>query len=200
MTNDIKTFCEQFSACKEGIEWAIANCTDMADVWDTIKPDWLIWIATRKGILDDRGLRLFACWSVRKIWDLLTDERSRNAVEIAEKYAEGNASPFELSAARAVSAKASWNTTIRPDAWAVTAAAAEAAKAAWYTTWAAAGDATVAAWGAAGAAALAAVAAIGPAAWNSAIGAAAADAARVAAWKEQASWLRAAYPNPFGMQ
>ena len=34
-----------------------------------------IWAATRKGMLDDRTLRLFACKCVREVWHLLTDER-----------------------------------------------------------------------------------------------------------------------------
>ena len=117
-----------------------------------------IWAATRKGMLDDRTLRLFACKCVREVWHLLTDERSRKAVEVAELYAVGEATDEELGAARdAASAAAS--------AAARAAASAAARDAAWGAAWDAARDA---AWGAAAA--------------RDAASAAARDAASSAAW------------------
>ena len=87
---------------------------------------------------DERTARLFACWCVRNtpledgrtVWDLLTDDRSRNAVKIAEQFANGKATKEELAAAR----PALWDAA-RPAAWA---AARDAARPA---AWAAARDA-----------------------------------------------------------
>jgi hypothetical protein len=49
----------------------------------------------------ERKLRLFGCACMRRVWHLLTDERSRTAVEVAEQYAEGAVTRTQLRVARA---------------------------------------------------------------------------------------------------
>lgn len=95
----IESFCDRHGACLDGKKWALDNCATMRDVWERAKPEWLVWVATRRGVVDDKTLRLFACWCVRQVWHLLKDERSRNAVLTAEKYTRGSASEDELSTA-----------------------------------------------------------------------------------------------------
>jgi hypothetical protein len=168
----IENFLKHHQACGLGYTWAIANCKNMQEVWDKAKPEWLIWLATRKGVVDEKTLHRFGCWSVRQIWNLLKDERSRKAIEIKELWIEGKATDEELDAAREAAREAA------------RAAAGDAAgEAAGAAAWDAAGDAAgAAAWAAAWAAARAA-------AWDAA-GAAAWAAARDAALKDQAKWLR----------
>ena len=103
MTITIKDFCVKHDACKEGLEWAVdTGCTTMEELWkrDDIRPYWRVWIATRRCVLDSKDLRLFACWCVRQVWHLLQDDRSRHAVEVAERYAHGEATSDELATAR----------------------------------------------------------------------------------------------------
>ena len=47
-----------------------------------------------------RKLRLFGCACGRRLWDHLPDGRSRNAIEAAEKYADGEIDKKALSRAR----------------------------------------------------------------------------------------------------
>lgn len=111
--NEVEKFLTHHNACEEGLEWAVENCKNMQEVWDTAKPEWLVWLATREGVMSPQQQRKFACWSVRQIWQMLTDERSRNAVEVAEKYADGLATDGELAAAwdaaRVAARDAAWS-------------------------------------------------------------------------------------------
>lgn len=54
----------------------------------------------------ERKLWLFGCHCVRRIWDRVTDERSRVGVEMAERYADGQATFEELNAAWQASGRA----------------------------------------------------------------------------------------------
>ena len=135
----IKEFCDRHNACRGGREWAIKNCDSMQEAWEKAKPEWLIWIATRPGVLNKNTLRLFAVWSARQVQYLMQDARSTTALDVAEKHAAGNATDEELAAA--------WDA-----AWdAARAAERDAARdAAWDAAWDAARDAARdAAWDAA---------------------------------------------------
>ena len=134
----ITKFCYIHSACAEGLEWAIGTgLTTMAELWlrEDMRPEWREWIATRPGVLDDRELRLYGCWCVRRLWHLLPDERSRKAVEVAERFSDGKATEEELASANA----AAWSAA--NDAASAAASAACASRSEWAAAWASAGAA-----------------------------------------------------------
>jgi hypothetical protein len=152
-------------ACSEGLDFALAHA-DAKTAWEACtNPDYMLWALAEFDLVDDKKHRLFACWCARHTpigngktnWDLLTDERSRNAVIVAQRFANGDATQEELSAAWAAAraaarsaARSAWAASARSawaaesaesaaeSAWARSAWAAESAESAAASAWAAA--------------------------------------------------------------
>ena len=112
----IQTWLKQNYACSEGAMWA-KDKASFKEVWDSCqRPDWMLWGLARIGYKDERKLRLYGCACVRgtpitrgrTVWDLLTDERSRRAVEVSERFANGEATEEERAAAWAAAWDAAW--------------------------------------------------------------------------------------------
>lgn len=94
----------------------------------------------------DREIRLYAVWCARQVQHLMADPRSIAALDVAERYANGNATASELDAAKAAAWNAAGAAAGAAERVAATAAAWNAAwNAAWAATWAAAGVAANAA-------------------------------------------------------
>lgn len=143
----------------------------------------------------DRDARLFAVWAARQVEYLMTDPRSKDAMIIAEQFANGATTKEELDAAAAAAARAAARAADAA-AWAAADTARAAAWAAWAAVWDAA-RADAAAARAADAAAWAADAAARAAVWDAAR--AAADTARAAdaAARADAAAARAAQNSMF---
>ena len=90
----------------------------------------------------DRDARLFAVWCARQVQYLMGDARLVNALDVAERFADGAATSEELDAARSDARSAAWSDA-RSAAWsdARSAAWSAARSAAWRAAQDAAQDA-----------------------------------------------------------
>ena len=106
-------------------DWT-GTVVDILNVEDCPAED-RIWVVLREEFIDAKTLRLFAVWCAREALKLVEnpDVRSIEACNVAERYANGEATDEELSAA-AWAASAAWAGSAARAAW-----AARAARAAW---------------------------------------------------------------------
>jgi hypothetical protein len=71
---------------------------DEAEWLTCADPDRMV--AFVRPMASDRKLRLFAASCCRRIWHLMRARRSRKAIEVVERHADGGATETELAAAR----------------------------------------------------------------------------------------------------
>ena len=170
--NILQTKLKELDACDDAIEWA-KDYDNLQQAWDNCqRGDWMIWLINKMEWSNDKDLRLMAVAFARQVQHLMNDQRSINALDVAQRYANGETTVDELKAAWAAARAAK--------------AAASAAGAAW-AAWEAARDAAWAAARAAEAAEAAAEAAV-----EAAMGA---RAAMGAAWADQANIIRQYIPT-----
>lgn len=62
-------------------------------------PKAMLTYVANRGRLNERKVRLFACACARLMWNKLSDDRSREALEIAERFADGLVTVEELISA-----------------------------------------------------------------------------------------------------
>ena len=113
----VKDFIAKYKPCSDAVTW-LEEFTTMSDAWEACRrSDWMLWSLGKSDYNDEKKLRAYACYCVRHtplgdgrvVWDLLTDERSRNAIEVAERYIEGKATQEELAAAGSAARSAAWS-------------------------------------------------------------------------------------------
>ena len=160
---NVKEFCRKHNACHTGSKFALKFAT-MKDVWDALmrgEPDkeaarcWALWIISRDEVLSKMERVELSVRFAERVKHLMKDQRSIDALEVAKRYAEGNATDEELEQAYDAAANAANAVAYAVAAYDATVAAADAAYAvAAYAAYAAAAGAAAYA-AAAGAAAYA---------------------------------------------
>jgi len=76
---------------------------------DKISFEDRMWVVLRTDLVSEKLMRLFAVWCARQVQHLMTDPRSTNALDVAEKFANGEATKEELDAARDAARAAAWD-------------------------------------------------------------------------------------------
>ncbi len=122
-------FLTKHRACTPGYEWAATSCSSLEEVWGTAQTVWLIWVATRPGILTKRELRLFAVFCASQAISLVKnpDARCVAALKVATDFANGMATAEELAAAAYAADAAAADTAAAYAAYRAAARAASAA-------------------------------------------------------------------------
>ena len=132
---------EKFNACKESIVFR-KNYPDFKTAWENCpRGDWMLWIAKKLNV-DLLKLTTAKALCANTVRNLMRDERSTKAIDVAILFGQGKASREELDAAAAYAAAAADDDAAAAAAYAADAAAyAAAAYAAAAYTAAAAADA-----------------------------------------------------------
>jgi len=165
--SEVADYLTKFKACVEGYDWAVESCTNMQEVWNTCKPEWIIWLVTETDCCTERDQREFGLAAAQQVEHLITDQRSKDALKVKRRWLDGVATDEELETAKSAAWVAAWE---KRAAWAT--------RAEWLASRAAAG----AAW--------AAELAAGVVAQAANASRAAAGAAWAAARDTQAKWIR----------
>jgi len=90
----ITEFCEKYGVAS--IDWGLshvkAQYLNMDDFfYNSNRYNDILWAVTRKGVLTQKEYIQFNCWCVNQVKQLLKDDRSKQALIIAEKYLDDDA-------------------------------------------------------------------------------------------------------------
>ena len=121
----LKEFLEKNRACKDGFDFA--KDLTLEEFLNTCeRGDWILWLFARTNADSLRGLTLAKAYCANTVRELMKDERSIKAIDVAIAFGEGKATRKELDAA-------AFAATFAADAAYATAAYANAAYVAYAT-------------------------------------------------------------------
>ena len=85
----IEEFCYFY---KVRFDTSLSGCgreSSVQESWEKSSPVFLVWIATRPGVLTEKELRLFSVWSSRQVQHLMEHSSSLEVLDVAESFARG---------------------------------------------------------------------------------------------------------------
>ncbi len=87
---------KKLRACDDAIEW-VKSQKNPVEAWQNCeRGDWMLWLATSLNV-NDRKLTLAKATCVKQVEHLLTDQRSKDALEGCFEYAKGKITREELN-------------------------------------------------------------------------------------------------------
>ena len=106
--NEFNKLLIRLKACEEAVNWCKGK--SLRKAWDTAtNSEWMLWLLyNQPNEATDRELRLIAVKCARQVQHLMTDKRSINALDVAEKFANGCATNKQLYAAWDAARDAAW--------------------------------------------------------------------------------------------
>ena len=94
---DFNAWLIENKACHPAINWALGKTSSQA--WEECRRgDWLLWLADKQNH-EIRSLMLAKARCAKLVIHLMNDQRSINAVNVAEKFGLGTANEKELASA-----------------------------------------------------------------------------------------------------
>ena len=130
LINDYITKIKKLGACGEALKDAL-NYGTSQQLWDKCqRGDWMLWLVKRSIPDTEESLRKLTGTKVkcaRLVQHLMKDERSIDALDVGERFANGTATREELNAAAAAADAAYADADAADDAAAAAYAAADAA-------------------------------------------------------------------------
>jgi len=111
----LSTILRKLGACGEARKWAEPYAT-LEEAWKVCtRPDWILWLLDKTELdKNDPRFRLMACDFAESVLHLVPagEDRPRRAIEVARRFASGDADREEMAAAK----DAAW-AAARDEAW-----------------------------------------------------------------------------------
>ena len=96
---------ERLNACSDAIEW-VKTQKSIPLAWANCKRgDWMLWLANRLNV-DDKKLTMAKAMCAKQVEHLMTDQRSKDALQACFDYVSGEITREQLNADAANAANA----------------------------------------------------------------------------------------------